>query len=423
MKEDEVFIVAEYIFYSFKKNWGYILAQILIMCLAFYIMDNAWSQWDVKCYYTNTNRTLYAGSPECSYKVVSQMESGMDLSTLQEYGEIYAAFWEEMENLDSVKRFGVYSLENGALADSNEIGEVTGILTAGDMINMCRFELSEGASEPLTVWNGSSACPVLIGSELADIWNVGDYFEYILPYENIPVVCEVAGVFEKDSYWLAPYFVFSQKTLTELNRAIVMPCRPENASNMFMYHLMSSGNFIFECVDGKQDDVCRQTSQIMTELKFQASIQNVEELMAYMEGAVEEVYGPQKQLAVTVAVVLGIYTMITALTQFFNRKREFGIACVCGFSRRQLFVQQILQQGIMIAVALTAAVVLRFMECSLLVQSEEYGTQIVVLSHLSDTVPRIILTGGIVFAIPAVIIAIVWNKISTAELIRSGRRI
>lgn len=400
------------------------LAQLLILCLAFYIMDNAWSQWDVKCYYSNATRALYTGSTECSYRVVSQMETGMDISMMSKCGEVYAAFWEQLEMLDGVKRSGVYSL-GGALADSSEIGDVTGILAAGDMLNMCRLELSEGAVGPLTLWDGSGACPVLIGNELADIWSVGDCFEYILPlpYENASMVCEVAGILKKDSHWLAPNFVFSEKSLTELNKAVIMLCRPENYSGMLMYHLISGENFLFECADGTQDDVCRQVSQIMTELGFQASIQNVEEMMAYMENAVEEVYGPQRQLAVTVAIVLTIYTMITVLTQFFNRKRELGIACACGFSKRQLYFQQILQQGLLIAVSAAAAVGLRFMACGRLLRSGEFGADVVALSHGADTVPRIIFTGMIVFAIPAVTIAIVWSRTNTAELIRSGRRV
>lgn len=413
-----------YMLLSLKKNWGYIFAQILFMTLAFYIADNAWSQWDLREFYNNRNNEVLMTSAKRSYTVTSQLETGLDDKIFKRNGEIYTEFWNAVSKLNCIEQFGVYAAANGAVLDSaGELDELSaeGLLLAGDIADICKIELTKGTAENLKAWDGEGNCPVVIGSHLAEQWGIGDCFEYSLPYAEKPIVCEVTGIVKEGTYWPSTWFAFSQSSLTELDDVILIPCIPDS-SYMLIYQLLGSGNFIFECKNKAEHEAAEAVETLLKKLNFTASVQNISDMMKRQEAAVEDNYGSQRQLAIIVSCVLAVYVITSMMIELAGRKKEMGIACACGFSVSQLHVQQLLQRLLMIIIAVMIAEAIRLAEYGEAIRIGEQGAEIMLASHLKDTLPRIIFLAAVAFVLPESAALFIWKRNTTAELIRSNRR-
>ena len=405
---------------SIRRHFLIFVLRLLILCLAFYIMDQTVSRDGMYRYYLENSRSLYRYDPDTSGRIATML-MGPDAAA---NAKIYRSFLERVEGLDGLRHFGMYTAPGGfeiirddEEGEGNPTGPLQGMLVAGNLWDMVPLKLTEGSLDPVFTWpeDPDTVHPVIVGSSLGEKLPPGSRFT-ARNMEDFP--CEVCGVLDEDAVWLAGNTVFSGLSeLTPLKDMVLIPVEAEACGIYTLSNLFASRCCIYET--GTVDTfvaLSGEIAKIRKETGFISSGQSVRELLEERERFLQEALGENRYLAGMLLLITGSYMLVSFYLSTLEQRREKGILLSVGFSRTRIALCGFLETSMQVFPALGMACLAK--EAEYRSAGWESWSRGLLYSHHFRTLPFLFAFALFLAAAHAVIVLLQSGKNSITELMK-----
>ncbi|UTR16781.1 ABC transporter permease [Salipaludibacillus sp. LMS25] len=206
-------------------------------------------------------------------------------------------------------------------------------LVTEEFFHYFQVDIAKGRGfDPEDYINKVEAMPVIIGSDFADVWDVGDRFTDV--YENN---YEVVGVLEKGATFID---VMSSREIYNLDAMMVLPVNESEFQMMPDYDEVIPNTYIIPQDDTTPQEIIDYAAELET---YTFLYKNVSEQAKHVISD-KQTWIQMQLFLIILVTIFTLISLIVSLLQFIDKNRyEFGVHYLSGAENKHIMMRLVFQ--------------------------------------------------------------------------------